>query len=1123
MLKYGVSFFALVVSVFSGIAAGRATEYVWTQDNFTNQHLQINYGDTLSVNGVVANGIAGSPYNGGLITNAGTIKEILNSTFSNYSVADSYNGGVIYSTSKDGGQLNQFIKIKNSKFINNSADKSGGAIGGAVSGEMHIEDSLFQGNYTRNTDIVGGGAINIGRDHLASDKPFVLYIKNSQFIDNHSSAEGRGDAVRRAVWGGGAIRLDSGKVRFSGVNEFRGNWTGQGDAAGGRNRNDIELAAASATDNVPWLYVDDGTLILDGGIRGVRNGDLDGARLNARVTVENGATLEARNEGEYTLIRGVHFVNNGTVKVDTGRSLLFFHNGAASKIVDGNVEQDSYGRIINNNNIENNGTVKIGDSILEMTDNAKVTGKGTMILMAIGDAETENGQTLAKGEEIEAELYISGANAQIENALVNKGKISILADKDLTIGGALTNNKNIVNEGVLNIAGGGTNSGTVANAGTVNVKGGTLTLNKGISGIGTTKIAAGAGVSVAGDKVDIENSVENKGVLTVFAGKSLNLLNGGTNDGTLDNAGTVAVNGGILTLNKDISGKGKLVLGKAAGLKLNQANTTIANSVESAAEIDIAKGKTLTVQNDFVNNGTFKNNGVFIAEKLANGKLLYNNAVMKTKSMELAAGSKMYLGVSSVTETGNYAADNTELVLDMLVNGKDKKIQNGLLKISGNVSGTTNVIVNALSTDVFSGASTLYVDAPNDTTGVDGSFTVARVYGSPYMWNSKRVAGETGGNQWYLNIAEDKPNDDFEGEIPDLDSDPDNPDPDNPDNPDPDNPDKPDKPGSSEGDKPHKPTNPVYAPEVNAYSGLAEAVVEQSRGIIDDVRSGLAFEKSILCYQESCGLAETVPHKRAWAHISNRGAQLDVPSEMDAKIWGFTAGADFYRDYDRRAGVFGFYRNGSYDLSGRGKYLARLGADIKNESFAGGLYYQFDNGDNKFLSTLYAGRQNIDFKADDGFARANTDANQIGVSVESGKRYYLSDEVTLEPGVGASYMVADIDGFTDSVGKSVSYNTLHYWEVEAGVKAEYTFCDDGLTRRVYIRPSVVQTFAKGDKVKISGIDGRANTYKDQTLGRIRTGGQFGLTQRLSGFADVGYTFGREYEAYDVQFGLNYSF
>ena len=100
---------------------------------------------------------------------------------------------------------------------------------------------------------------------------------------------------------------------------------------------------------------------------------------------------------------------------------------------------------------------------------------------------------------------------------------------------------------------------------------------------------------------------------------------------------------------------------------------------------------------------------------------------------------------------------------------------------------------------------------------------------------------------------------------------------------------------------------------------------------------------------------------------------------------------------------------------------------------------------------------------------------------------------------------------------------LFHWEVEAGVKAEYTFCDDGLTRRVYIRPSVVQTFAKGDKVKISGIDGRANTYKDQTLGRIRTGGQFGLTQRLSGFADVGYTFGREYEAYDVQFGLNYSF
>lgn len=99
-----------------------------------------------------------------------------------------------------------------------------------------------------------------------------------------------------------------------------------------------------------------------------------------------------------------------------------------------------------------------------------------------------------------------------------------------------------------------------------------------------------------------------------------------------------------------------------------------------------------------------------------------------------------------------------------------------------------------------------------------------------------------------------------------------------------------------------------------------------------------------------------------------------------------TAGADFYNDGVHRTGVFGAYRNGKYDFSGKGDYYAELGSQIKSESWLGGAYYKFGRNNWKLLTTLYAGKQDMDVKTDDRLAFASTDAMQYGASAELAKK-----------------------------------------------------------------------------------------------------------------------------------------
>lgn len=116
----------------------------------------------------------------------------------------------------------------------------------------------------------------------------------------------------------------------------------------------------------------------------------------------------------------------------------------------------------------------------------------------------------------------------------------------------------------------------------------------------------------------------------------------------------------------------------------------------------------------------------------------------------------------------------------------------------------------------------------------------------------------------------------------------------------------------------------------------------------------------------------------------------------------------------------------------------------------------------------------------------------------------------------------DFDKVKDKVGKTAQYDTFKHIELEAGIKLEkYLPLSEGMAK-IYVKPSVVQVISSGDRVKISGMY-KLDTFEDGTLGRAELGGRYALSQKLSAYGNVNYTFGSDYQASSLAIGLNYNF
>ncbi|MCM1322719.1 MAG: autotransporter domain-containing protein [Acetobacter sp.] len=474
-------------------------------------------------------------------------------------------------------------------------------------------------------------------------------------------------------------------------------------------------------------------------------------------------------------------------------------------------------------------------------------------------------------------------------------------------------------------------------------------------------------------------------------------------------------------------------------------------------------------------------------------EVVLNSRVDNVSNLSLKNDSVMHLGTAAEVNTMNYsAADGGVLKLDVRVDRENNNVNNGVIRVAGDIQGETTVIVNSLNREELDNrndAYTMFIEAANDNPETYSNFKIGRVTGSPYMWKSvKNYKGEEGDtvSNWYLALKDRYDADDSSG--------------------------------STGGDNTggDDDANKEYAPEVAAYVAMQSAAVEQNRGINRQISDALRANRNKGCCDKKFS-----PKRQVWFDADYTYAEIDAPSEMDAKIKGVTAGFDLAADTRHRLGLFGSYRQGDYDLTGKGDYRSTLGSKMDIDSYLGGLYYSYGGRNWAALATVFAGKQDINVNTDDRLAKADTSALQYGAGLEVARKFYLPYAWIIEPSLGLYYTALDMDGFSDNVGKTVDFDLMHYVEAELGLRFEHLFCWDGWTSKVYAKPSVIQTYANGGKTKITGLK-QADTYKNQTLGKMEIGAKFGLTPALSAYTSANYTFGTEYQAYGVDAGLTYA-
>ena len=482
------------------------------------------------------------------------------------------------------------------------------------------------------------------------------------------------------------------------------------------------------------------------------------------------------------------------------------------------------------------------------------------------------------------------------------------------------------------------------------------------------------------------------------------------------------------------------------------------------------------------------------------GVVKFNNLVKNVTNFTLGANSITHLGLNSKVYAQNMnvassaiiqtsASSSPIITVDVEVDKANNTVNTGQIFVDNDIDGSYRVLVNSLNPDVLDNTEDAVVPflfAPNDDENTDSSFSVARVIGSPYLWEgSVNAEGETEGSTWYLNLTDE--------ENPDYDD------------------------GS--GDTP-EPTPVVkdYAPEVIAGIGLHEAAIEQTRSVVHNIKGKVAAGRE---FCPRCGMYDygwdNSLLRNAWVLAQGESADIEKPIDMEAKIYAVEGGFDIQNDLHNTLGVFASYRKGEYDLSGKGKFRSSIGSEIDIDSYLAGLYYRYDRYLVWAFATLYGGVQKADVKTDDGIAKFDTDGIEFGASIEVGRTIPLANDLTLDPSVGLYYTQVNFDDADDNVGKHYEWDDIKHLEAELGAKLEKQFDN----AKVYVKPSVIRTFTNGDSVVISGMN-KANTYKDQTLGRVEIGGRYGFTDALSAYAWANYTFGSSYDAYALGAGLNYA-
>ena len=320
-----------------------------------------------------------------------------------------------------------------------------------------------------------------------------------------------------------------------------------------------------------------------------------------------------------------------------------------------------------------------------------------------------------------------GVSTTGDAILSNSGKLTVNADKELTVGGdmgvldssTLDNSGSVTVDGTLSVAA----NATVTNAGTLNV--GTLDASGAkIDSTGTLISGGGAIGTLTGEGV-----LENNGELTIESDTTL---------GSLANSSTLTVKGD-LTVNSDITSGGTLVVDGDATLQNADATSLTVSGSATAGQLtvtDTTIGGNLTADSLAVGTsaavdgdaalGTLTNDG----ELTVGGKLTVSGDVTTGGTASVGSAELASASFDKLTATGEVTAANLTvtdttigggLTADSLAVGTSAAVtgdaalgaltNDGSLEVAGDLNVTSSVTAGGT------------VKADNVTIAGAGSFT----------------------------------------------------------------------------------------------------------------------------------------------------------------------------------------------------------------------------------------------------------------------------------------------------------------------------------------------------------------------------------------------------------------
>jgi len=617
----------------------------------------------------------------------------------------------------------------------------------------------------------------------------------------------------------------------------------------------------------------------------------------------------------------------------------------------------------------------------------------------------------------------------------------------------------------------GNGGGAIYNAGTIKIGNSQFFSNSAAGGNGGA--AANAGTMEIVDSVFRNNSagkggaIYNTGTLTITGGEFSD--NSGTTGGAIYSSGDLLLNsGGGLTFSGNANGSNDIYMDNAdLTVKVSGGDVTFGSGISGS-------GYNLTLNGSDANSVIVKGSGISGADTVT----------LNGGTVDVFGGIDPMGNRSGGIKTNNLIfASNPSIVLNVKIADELTGSPNSpVINVSGDVSGSAGLIIKPDTDAVLSpDRSIVFLEAPNDDLSTETSIKVTRVYLSPYLWDTKVDYGDGSGSTWYIYMTEEL---------------------------------------NTGGDGTR-----ILTPEIVAYIGAQGAALEQHRNMVTSIRDKVASNK--FPAQGKYGMREDHFYNQTginmWVNPVYGYASLSAPVDWDADITGGDFGFDIQGSLHHKLGLFGSYRYGEYEFSGDGEYFASpLGSDIKDSSFMAGLYYRYDKDNFWSFATLYGGKHSLDISVEDGAVSETTAGRQFGGSVEIGHTYVPSHNLTLEPSFGVFYTMVDMDDITDSLGKTAEYDMLHQIEGELSLKLEKTIDYGYGYGKIYLKPSVLQSFVSGNSVTVNGLQD-VDTYDGRTLGRIELGGRYAVDGHLSLYGYLNYTAGSDYDNASVGAGFNYRF